>query len=173
MFLYGHINIIKEWLLRNDHQTVTWTNLSLREITGKLSLFGGQEFKKCFCEQPKIRCKTKRRASWLADKKKLSSSSKAHRQKREIDRTGIKEDENEDEDEGFGARFARQKLEVTSPRNKLDKNDDDFDLVDRVSEKNQQVSDKLLLGSDLSFVTACSEKTPALEPSNTESTSRE
>ncbi|KAI4463133.1 proteasome inhibitor [Holotrichia oblita] len=60
--------IIKDWLPRNALQiatttfteTVPRTNLSLREIAGKLSLFGGQGFKKCSCKQSKIQCKTKR-----------------------------------------------------------------------------------------------------------------
>jgi len=60
--------IIKDWLPRNALQIATTTftetipqiNLSLREIAGKLSIFGGQGFKKCSCEQSKLQCKTKR-----------------------------------------------------------------------------------------------------------------
>jgi hypothetical protein len=62
------VGIIKDWLPRNALQiattafaeTVPRTNLSLREIAGKLSLFGGQGFKKCSCEQSKMQRKTKR-----------------------------------------------------------------------------------------------------------------
>ncbi|KAJ8706063.1 hypothetical protein PYW07_015778 [Mythimna separata] len=60
------VGIIRDWLPRNALQlsTVTLTDsvpsttLSLREIAGKLSLFGGQGFKQCSCQESKVRCKT-------------------------------------------------------------------------------------------------------------------
>jgi hypothetical protein len=76
--------ILKDWLTRNSIQkadtiftdSVPQIELSLRELAGKVSTFGGQGFKKCNCEKSKVQCKTKR---CICKKQNVLCNSRCHK----------------------------------------------------------------------------------------------